>query len=387
MIKHRYTILQLLILLFFAGLISACSLLDDNEKDVLPAQPALQNQIPIKVLWKKTPVSGDVHEYTKFSPVITSQQIILADDKGQLVALNQKTGKTIWHKKADSHFSTPPCYGDEQLYLGTDNAELIAVNAGNGQILWKTPVKNELIGKPVYADHLVIAKTVDGQLIAFSSNKGQKVWEYDEQNPDLILKGDSSPIVADDKVITGFSDGKLVVLQLADGTLLWEKQVADAQGFSSISRMVDISSTPVVENNMIYVGTYQGNLSALSLDEGTTIWQHAISTYSGIATDPRDVFATDSAGILWAFNKQTGTVDWKQNALAEYMLTAPTVYKKYLLVGDNIGNLQVFSKRDGQLLAREKIASHPIYVAPIVVHDTVYVLASDGKMSALEIGA
>jgi outer membrane protein assembly factor BamB len=374
----------------FAGLtlfLSACTLFGDDS-DELPSLPSWENQVTIHTEWKKTPVSGDVHEYTKFSPTIAGNEMILADDKGKLVVLDKKTGKTIWHKKEKYHFSSASCYADGKLYLGTDNAKVIAVNAMDGKVLWAQNLPNDVVGKPACAyQQKVVVKTLDGKLIALDEKTGHKLWQYDEGNPELILKGDSSPIVEDGKVITGFPNGKLLVVRLSDGSYVWDKQVADSQGFSSLARMVDVTVTPIVSQGVIYVGTYQGNISAISLLTGQTVWQHSISTYSGLSADDEHIFATDASGLLWAFDKKTGAVIWRQNALAQYMLTAPMVYKNYLLLGDNVGNLQIFSKKDGQPLGRIKVASHPIYVAPFIDHDTCYVLASDGKLSALNIGS
>ena len=149
--------------------------------------------------------------------------------------------------------------------------------------------------------------------------------------------------------------------------------------------MVDLNTTPVVRDGMIYIGSYQGNISAYSLNTGHRIWEHKLSTYSGLTVDNKNVYVTDANGVLWAFNKNTGSVNWKQKVLQGYALSAPATYQSYILLGDNLGNLQVFTKKDGEPVARVKLSSKPIYVAPIINNGAIYVFSSDGQLTKLSI--
>ena len=142
---------------------------------------------------------------------------------------------------------------------------------------------------------------------------------------------------------------------------------------------------PIVNNDAVYVGTYQGNISALGLSSGERLWEHQLSTYSGLAVDANNVYVTDSDGVLWAFNKVTGRVNWKQAALQSYMLTGPVTYKNYIILGDNLGNVQVFLRTDGQSVGRSKLSSKAFYVAPMTDGKAVYMFDSHGKLIALKV--
>jgi len=369
-------------LLLLTILLSACGL--NSEK--LPPQPTVTDQVAVDKVWSSHPVSGDTKQYNKFTPTLVNQEILLADDKGHLAAINKNTGENLWHLKNKQQFSSAPSYGENKVYIGTANAEVFALDNKNGKTLWKTTVSNQVIGKPAYGNGIVVVKTLDGKLVALNSVDGKQIWNYDEENPELILKGESSPIIYEGKVLAGFPDGKLLVLNLADGSLVWEANVADSQGFSSLSRMIDINATPVISDGIVYIATYQGNISAFDLNSGSRIWEHRLSAYSGLAVDAKDVYVTDASGVLWAFNKTRGNVDWKQTSFKKYMLSGPTVFHNYLVVGDNIGNVHVFAKSDGKILAQQKISTKPIYVSPLTDDKTVYLFSSDGRMTAIKIG-
>lgn len=356
------------------------------SSDKLPAQPTVPSQVAVSQVWSSHPVSGDAKQYSKYAPTLVGNEILLADAKGHLAAVNKNDGKDAWHIKNKQKFTSAPGYGDSKIYIGTEDAQVLAFNDKSGKVIWKSTVSNQVVGKPAYGKGIVVVKTIDGKLFALNSATGKQLWIYDEENPELILKGESAPVIYKDKVISGFPDGKLLVLNLTSGSLVWDAPVADSQGFSSLSRMIDINTTPIISNNVIYIATYQGNISAFGLSTGSRIWEHKLSSYSGLAVDSRDVYVTDATGVLWAFNKEEGSVDWKQTGLKKYMLSGPVVFKNYLVLGDNVGNVQVFAKSDGKTVARQKVSSKPIYVSPITDGKSVYVFSSDGRMTALKIG-
>lgn len=364
-------------------LLSACSTFTGAKQS---PQPQVVNQVSFTQAWKDAPVSGDTKQYTKFTPTLVGNMILLADDKGHLAAVDKTTGKTIWHSKNKIKFSSSAGYGDGKVYIGTDDATLLALNAQTGKTIWQQKVSDEIVAKPAYGSQVVVVKTLDGKVFALSSIDGTVLWQYVENNPELVLKGESDPLVQGHRVLAGFPDGKFLTLNLQTGELIWDKQVADSQGFSSLARMIDITAMPIVDGDIIYVATYQGNISALSLATGERLWEHELSTYSGLANDAANIYVTDSDGVLWAFNKTTGSVNWKQSVLQNYMLTGPVVYKKFILLGDNLGNIQVFAKSDGQLLGREKLSNKPFYVAPMTDGNTVYMFDSNGKLTALQVG-
>jgi len=372
-----------MLILLFTTLLSGCSFFSDNDTESLPIQPAIKSPRNINESWSVKPISGDTKQYNKFTPTLVKDEILIADDKGHLAAINKTTGKKLWSYKNKAKFSSSACLGNGQVFIGTQNARVIALNNKTAKKQWEQTVSDQVVGKPAYAHGIVVVKTLDGKLYGLDSKTGKQLWSYNEGNPQLVLKGESDPVIHKDQVITGFPDAKIVVLNIKTGTLDWEQQAAESAGFSTLARMIDINTTPVIDNDMVYVGTYQGNISAFSLATGHRTWEHKLSTYSGLTVDAKNVYVTDADGVLWAFKKRTGAVNWKQTSLKQYMLTEPVAYKNYIVVGDNIGNVQMFTKKDGLAIARTRVSGKPIYAAPVTDGKTLYVLSTDGKLTAL----
>ncbi len=202
----------------------------------------------------------------------------------------------------------------------------------------------------------------------------------------MSLRGASAPVLADDKAIAGYANGKLVALSIIDGKLMWERSVAVPRGRTELDRLVDIDSDPVVMNNTVYVVAYHGRLVALSLDDGTILWAHDMSSRSGLDVAVGDaVYVSDDEGNVWALQDGSGDSLWRQTRLLRRKLTAPVVVGDDVIVGDLEGYVHWISRQDGRFTARVKVADTAIRSKPVVSDNLVFVMAADGKLTAFRI--
>jgi polyvinyl alcohol dehydrogenase (cytochrome) len=90
----------------------------------------------------------------------------------------------------------------------------------------------------------------------------------------------------------------------------------------------DVSATPAVDGNRVYVPDWAGNLYAVNRTTGAVVWQRTIESYTGIPGDKARATpaVTDSAivignqgpfgggGMVLAIDKNTGNLLWKTQA-------------------------------------------------------------------------
>ena len=110
-----------------------------------------------------------------------------------------------------------------------------------------------------------------------------------------------------------------------------------------------------------------------------------MSSYAGIAADERHIYVTDSDSNLWAVDRVSGDMLWKQDKLAYRKLTAPASVDDYVLVGDFEGYVHILSRLDGELIGRRKVDGDGFLVQPLVDGNTVYIYGNGGKLAALRI--
>lgn len=344
----------------------------------------LEPSIKLNLLWKETIGDGYGEANVNLVPVIVDEQVYVANHSGRLEALDRMTGKSLWAVDTELPLSSGPSVGQQLLYLGSSNGDVIALNAQDGSISWKANVSSEVLAIPHLAQRQLVVRGSDGKIMALDARSGGTQWIYERNVPALAVRSKGSPFIAEDIVVDGYAPGKVTALQVKDGKVAWEATVALPHGRSEIDRLLDVAADPAMRGNTLYVTGYQAGVAAMSLRDGSIEWKREeISSVTGIATNRRTLFVTDTSGDLWLLDSRSGAGMGKQTQLHQRRLTAPSVYKDYLVVGDFEGYVHFLAQDDGRLLARIKVGGEAIEARPVVHDDVVYVYSRDGVLAAL----
>jgi outer membrane protein assembly factor BamB len=369
--------------------LSGCSTLSGLGSDNTPKPAPLINfkaEYAVKTVWTRSATSGVDDDYLRLGPVAANGRIFTADAAGKVIALNAGSGATVWKANAKAAITSGPAVGAGLVVVGTADAQVIAFNEHTGTLVWRTKVPNQVLAAPQITSDRIIITTISGKLCALSTQNGQQIWEYDHGAPTMVLRGGSLPQIADNKVIVGFADGKLGAFDLGDGHLIWQQTIAMPQGAAQVQQMVDIVADPVIADGIIYVATYQGKIAAVSLQTGQINWLQNISSYTGLALGPQQVFVTDASGNVWAFARNSGQVLWTQNQLVNRKLAAPALIGNTVVIPDGEGYLHWLSQTDGHEVARALISKDKAILAtPVVIGNTVYVATQAGKVAAVQL--
>ena len=342
-------------------------------------------EVKIEELWKESVGVGSDEHSLKLIPAIGLGKILAADREGLVQARDLNTGRLIWKADMDVHFSAGPSLGVGTVILGSSDADVVALNVENGQLLWKSQVSSEVLSVPVIAHGIVVVRTTDGAVIALNEKTGVKLWHYEHNAPALSVRGIGAPVIFEDNVIEGYDNGKLMALRLSDGKYVWETSIAIPKGRSEVERLVDIDVDPIDVGGVLYVAGYHGGAAAISEQDGDVLWRNeAISSYTGLSNDFRNLYLSDAADNVLQLDQRTGAGLWKQKELQHRKLTTPAVYGNYVVVGDFEGYVHWLSITDGRQLGRIKVADSAIDVKPIVVDNVVYIYAKDGTLAALK---
>ena len=107
------------------------------------------------------------------------------------------------------------------MIVSDELGNVIALNQNDGSELWSINVKAKVLSRAAIDASAVMVKTSAGELISLDKNNGEILWSYRSQLPLLTVRGSSSPVIADDKVIATFDNGRLGVFQLSTGFPIW----------------------------------------------------------------------------------------------------------------------------------------------------------------------
>ena len=383
-VKRKSLILGLLVLL------QACTQIDDYMlgKDNTPKPSELKpmiSKLNLVELWSESvSKSSKASTYLKLKPTIRGNIIYIANASGTVQAIDRVTAKIVWTKLINKGLVCGPTVAEGYVAIGTNRSSVVLLRQSDGTEVRRFKVSGDVLSKPGIKHNKLIIKTIDGNLYGFNLKTGEKVWVAQHGSPSLILKASSSPVFVGSLAIVGFSDGKLDAIDIDTGIVVWQRSIAYASGSSDVERLVDIDADPIIRGDTAYLASYQGYVGALSLQSGQFIWRKPASVYKNLSMDANNLYVTDSNDVIWAFDKQNGTVKWKQIALKARGLTEPTLMGNRLIVGDRTGYLHVIATQNGALLSRKQL-SGAIDIAPAVVGNNIYVMTANGKLNRLSV--
>lgn len=247
---------------FMAMLTTGC-VPDVDVYQPVPA-PEFTNTINMKVLWSSSVGSGVGKYYSQLSPVYDGERIYAASRNGDVYALDKKDGSRIWHtdlddeEENDDRRSTRLSGGitleGDNLYITSENGYIYALDTVDGALKWKFNVGEEIVSAPCVGISNVIALTISGKLVAVDTHTGEKTWITGSDNSMISLRGDSTPIaIAGGVIMYGTSDGKINIVHENNGILVRSLVVGIPRGSTRLARLVDVTNTPLMISNELYV--------------------------------------------------------------------------------------------------------------------------------------
>ena len=191
-----------------------------SSPDALPDQlmPAWTRKFsPRKQVWDD-PLNNDLMTYDKvFEPVVSGRRMFVGfNDADKLVALDTRTGKTLWTFFTDGPVRFSPVAMEDRVYLVSDDGHLYCLNSSDGTLIWKfrgAPAAQKTLGNqrvisawparggPVlYDDQIYFAASIwpfMGTFIyALNAETGAVTWVNDSTSASYIKQPHSAPSFA-----------------------------------------------------------------------------------------------------------------------------------------------------------------------------------------------
>jgi len=371
--------------------LGACSTIEgwfetDDDDPKAPAELVdFKQTVKFDKLWSQGVGDGQGEGFYRIQPVVKGDVIYAAAANGDLEAFDRLSGKSLWDVELDTRLSGGVGAFGDALFLGTSDGQVLKVDANSGEQLWITELNGEVLSPPQSNGRVVLAHTLDGKLQGLDFASGELLWTYDSNVPVLTLRGSSSPLVRDNVAYVGFANGRVLAFDVATGGIVWEIRVAIPQGRSEIERVVDIDGTMDMVGSELYVASYQGRIMAIDAPNGRKLWQHNVSSFSGVSQGFGNVYVADEDGSVIAYQRGGQGERWTQTALAYRSLSRPTPVSSYVAVGDFEGYVHVMSQVDGELVGRVRADSDGVRADMVSVDNVLYVYGNSGDLIAYEI--
>jgi outer membrane protein assembly factor BamB len=244
-----------------------------------------------KHVWSRLVDIPDNH-YGHSSSLIESNGLLFVQldeyDKGKLLAVNSRTGKTVWE------------------------AERTILSWGS-PIIVNTGIRSELI-------------LVDNEAVtSYDPATGKKLWSKD------CLYGEVGPSAA-------FTSGKLFVANEYASATGIDLLNLDSDGIPSVMwdwrGALPNTASPVSIDTLLFLATASGTLTCIDNRSGTTLWEHEFDRgfYSSPIIAAGHVFLIDRNGVMHIFKASDEYSHVASHNFGEPIVTTPAILDGYMIV-------------------------------------------------------
>jgi len=229
-----------------------------------------------------------------------------------------------------------------------------------------------------------------------------------------LARGWSGTVVHDGIAYVGTVDGRVVAINSSTENLEWSYSTtpvtAPSSGLScgQTSVLTAIYSTPVVDRDIVYIGTYSGQVLALNMlarSQNLTFPQRGYGEWewdcpidnaksNAIVADllvrEDAIYVSSSNGKVYSLDKEFGDLNWESNILDEKhrkLWTSPVIQGNTLYVSTYDGHIYSLSSETGNLLEWSFESEAGFASSPVIDGDTIFLGSFDRYLYAVKIGS
>jgi len=256
---------------------------------------------------------GIQYTYTSVMPVVFEGKVIYVSSS-RVYALDEATGVQLWQSASLTSLSSPLTIDNGKLYVGSSSGYAYCLNATTGAKLWENQITStgQVTSGPVVSNGKAYFGTTDNFIFALHADTGLNAWS---PGPGKFTVGGpiySSLTLDGDLLYFGCDDGKLYALNVS-GSFANLKWTYTTNG--------QIRSTPVVEGEKVFFGSFYLDHAVFALDKitGILIWKYSLATTYTISNtvavaDGIVYFAPDSGTKVYAlYANATAGANYTEN--------------------------------------------------------------------------
>jgi len=263
--------------------------------------------------------------------------IYATGDDGYLRCINARTGFEKWNIKREGEVYSQPLIINNTVIFGDASGTILIVNKNNGKIIVDKKVADSNIRGGISSDgNYIYAAFVEGKIVCLDI-KGKSVWEitpeFHGEHGEDFESIYAAPTIADNQLIipfirsTYYDSPAVYAFNKTNGKLLWKATDDDYESlhgnirsslaiwndaifygspYSNTLTILGLNdgkiineipmgeathphwASPVIANNTLYLGRYDGGFNAIDLEKQEVIWQLYIGDHKNIDRRPND---------------------------------------------------------------------------------------------------
>ncbi len=184
----------------------------------------------------------------------------------------------------------------------------------------------------------------------------------------------SSPVIANNILYIGSDDGKIYAVNATNGAPVWNTSVG-----------INIRSVPAVADGVVYIGSWDKKVYALSALTGSSVWTYTTGDYitSSPAVANGIVYIGSHDSFVYALNASTGVPFWTYSTGTTSADSSPAIANGIVYVGSSDSRLHALNATTGVALWTNSTLAGQVISSPAVSNGVVYVGSFNDRMYAL----
>lgn len=331
------------------------------------------------------------------SPVISGGKLFVIDADARIIAMDAQTGARLWQTAMPAEGNGRSLFGGgvsvvgDRVFASTGVGDVAALNVADGAIVWKKRPGGPLRGAPTLANGHVYVMSQDNQIFALNQTDGETQWTESATLQVTAVFGVAAPAAAQGTVIAGYSSGELNAYRYENGRTLWGDALSRTSISTAVATLTDIDADPVIDRGRVFAIGQGGRMASYELVSGQRLWEINIAGISTPAVAGEWVFVVTDDAKLLCVARATGKIRWisqlnrwrkAKKKTGAIRWTGPVLAGNRLILVSTQGDLLYVDPATGTVQTAKDL-DRSMSLSPVVANNTLYILADDGKLTAL----
>ena len=232
---------------------------------------------------------------------------------------------------------------------------------------------------PVMADGILFSTSEDGYIRARDPYTGEVLWER-------MLGGKyyytGTPAVDGGVVYATFygtSGGYVYALDELTGNEIWSVGSSSGLDFNARVQMAAM-------DGLVYGAAWNGYVYALAESNGSVVWNYSTGgmAYGGVAIGGGWAFIGSLDGYLYAFDKDTGALQWSTFLGVGEITSAPLYAQGNIYVGNGMGSMFAVDAASGAVVWQTMMSASISFSTPAYDGNAIYFGTTGSMFYALD---
>ena len=353
----------------------------------------------LQVVWNTPIGEGSSSDYKILArPVVKDGIVYAMDAEGAVTAVKVSDGAVKWTVETTPEDADEGAIGggvgidNGVVYVTTGFGEVLALDAGSGKIKWRHALLNPIRAAPTIADHRVYVVSIDNQLSALDADTGQVEWQHRGIVESATLMGASNPAVVGDSVVVAYGSGEIYNLRAENGRAAWNYVLTTPTQIGALPAIADIRGLPVIDHGKVFAISHSGRIASIDQRTGDRNWEADIGGINTPVVAGNVIYILSNEGQLLALSAEDGRIIWLQEMQKltdpadkgsdKLFWTGPVLGGGRLWLANSAGQVAGFSPADGKQTDSVDLES-PIYISPVIAGGMMFIVTDEGELVAL----